>query len=118
MRRALATATVLLCTLAMSVACGDESEPAGNDDVVTIEITFTGDSVTPSGERVDVGVDQPIDLMVEADQPGEIHVHSTPEKTFPYEAGTTTLKLEISRPGVVDVESHNLDQIIVQLEVS
>jgi hypothetical protein len=120
MRRFLAAATVLLFTLATATACGDETEPAadGNDDnVVTIEITFEGDTVEPNGERVEVGVRQPIDLVVEADKPGEIHVHSTPEQSFPYEAGTTTLKLEIAKQGVVDVEAHEPDQVIVQLEV-
>ena len=56
--------------------------------------------------------------MVTADEPGEIHVHSTPETSFAYEAGTETFKLQISRPGVVEVESHDLEKIIVQLEVS
>jgi hypothetical protein len=62
-------------------------------------------------------VGQEIDLVVTADQPGEIHVHSTPEQELAYEAGTTTLPLTIDQPGVVEVESHDLDLTIVQLEV-
>lgn len=115
--RVVATATVLLCTLATSTACGDDAEPADSDQPVTIDITFEGDTVSPNGDRVDVDAGQPIDLVVEADQPGEIHVHSEPEQSFPYKAGTTTIKLEIARPGVVPVESHDLDLVIVQLEV-
>jgi hypothetical protein len=122
MRRVLA-AVVLLCTMATVAACGDDSAEGGGggkertSETKTIEITFSGDTVTPSGERVEVGVDQPIDLVVTADKPGEIHVHSVPEQEFAYPEGTKTFKLQIDRPGVVEVESHDLGKVIVQLEV-
>ena len=89
----------------------------GADDVKTIEITFADGDVTPSGERVEVGVGQPIDLEVTADEAGEIHVHSEPEQELEYAEGETTLKLQIDRPGIVEVESHDLDKVIVSLEV-
>ena len=118
MRRIMASLAVLAFTLATSTACGDEAEvQTGSDETRTINITFTGDSVSPNGERVEVEVGQPIELVVKADEGGEIHVHSTPEQELAYEAGTTTLKLTIDKPGVVDVEAHDLEQTIVQLEV-
>jgi hypothetical protein len=119
MRRALASVAVLLCTVATSTACGDDDSgtDGGTTDPETIEVTFSGDTVTPSGERVEVEAGQPIDLVVTADEPGTIHVHSDPEQEFPYAAGTETFAFEISRPGVVEVESHDLEKIIVQLEV-
>ena len=83
-----------------------------------IAITFDGDTVTPNGERVDVAVGQKIELDVTADAAGEIHVHSDPEQELEYDEGSTTLTLDpIDQPGVVDVESHDLEQTIVQLEV-
>ncbi len=118
MRRVLAAAVAILCTLATATACSDDSDGGGSDDVKTIEITFSGDTVTPSGERVEVDANQPIDLVVTADAPGEIHVHSEPEHTISYSEGTETFEIAIDKPGVVEVESHNLDEIIVQLEVS
>jgi len=86
-------------------------------DAQTIDITVSGDTVTPSGERVDAKVGEEIILHVTADAPGEIHVHSTPEQELSYDAGTTDLPLTIDQPGLVDVESHTLDLVIVQLEV-
>ncbi len=83
----------------------------------TIDITVSGDTVTPSGERVDAKVGEEIILHVTSDAPGEIHVHSSPEQELEYEAGTTDLPLTIDQPGLVDVESHTLDMVIVQLEV-
>lgn len=83
----------------------------------TIEITFEGDTVTPNGERVAVPLGEEIDLVITADAPGELHVHSTPEQELAYEAGTSTLPLVIDQPGVVEVESHDLELVVVQLEV-
>ena len=93
------------------------SSPAADNPV--IDVTFAGDTVTPNGDRVKVGTGQDITLNVTADAPGEIHVHSTPEQELEYDAGTSTLTIVgIDQPGIVDVESHNLEKIIVQLEVS
>jgi hypothetical protein len=116
-RRGLAAMAVLVSTLASLTACGGD-EPEGTTETATIEITFDGDTVTPNGERVEVGVDQPVDLVVTADAPGEIHVHSEPEQKFSYDEGETTIEMVIDKPGVVEVESHELDVVIVQLEVS
>jgi hypothetical protein len=91
------------------------SAPAGSAQ--RIEVTFTGGSVSPNGDRVDVAAGEPVELVVTADAPGEIHVHSSPERELEYDAGTTTLRLKIDQPGVVDVESHDLEKTIVQLEV-
>jgi hypothetical protein len=45
-------------------------------------------------------------------------VHSDPEQELEYDAGTTTLTItHLDRPGVIEVESHNLAKVIVQLEV-
>jgi hypothetical protein len=73
--------------------------------------------VTPSGTKVEVKRNQPIVLEIDAVAAGEIHVHSTPEKHIEFPAGTSTVTLTIDQPGIVDVEDHGLDKLIVQLEV-
>lgn len=102
---------------ASSQAPGDTAGETAAPEVRTIDITVEGDTVTPSGERVDATVGEQIILHVTADAPGEIHVHSTPEQELSYEVGTSDLALTIDQPGVVEVESHTLDLVIVQLEV-
>ena len=92
-----------------------ESSPAAPGTV--IEITFEGDTVTPNGDRVEAKAGEPITLEVTADEAGEIHVHSNPEQEIAYDAGQSTLTLTIDQPGIVEVESHHLDKVIVQLEV-
>lgn len=118
MRRALATLTVLLCALPLA-ACGDEEKPARNSsEPEVVEVTFEGDSVTPNGERIDVAAGQDVQLQITADVPGEIHIHSNPEQTLAYPEGEITLTIQgIDTPSTVNVESHTLDKVILQLEV-
>jgi len=122
MRRALATLAVLTCAAAAASGCGgDSSSTSGGGSSgapKVIQVTFSGDSVTPNGDRVEVQHGQPIELKVTADAPGEIHVHSSPEQEFEYDKGTSTIDIKpIETPGIVDVESHTIDKTIVQLEV-
>jgi ABC-type glycerol-3-phosphate transport system substrate-binding protein len=119
MRRILASTAVLLSALTLATACGsDDESPSGTTDPKVVEVTFDGDSVTPNGDRVEVERGQKIELEVTADAPGEIHVHSDPEQEYEYREGTTTVTIQgIDQPGTVDVESHTLDKVIVQLEV-
>ena len=94
-----------------------ESPQTESDPATRVEITFSGDTVEPSGERVRVPAGEEFELLVTADAPGQIHVHATPEQVLSYEAGTSTLPLTIDQPGVVEVEAHELEVVIVQLEV-
>jgi hypothetical protein len=119
MLRTLASATALTVAMFGLTACGDDDGSDGDATPVPIEVIFEGDTVTPNGERVEVETGQPVELNITADAPGEIHVHGDPEQTLDYDEGTSTLEIEpIDQPGVVDVESHELDVVIVQLEVS
>lgn len=103
-------------------AGGDDAGAPGSSGTdtggQTISITFKGDSVTPNGDRVEVRLGKPVVFRITADRPGEIHVHSTPEQELSYPAGSSSEKITIDKPGVVDVESHDLDKTIVQLQVS
>jgi len=109
---------VLAVILTLSTGCGEDEPETGSEETEIIEVTFEDGAVTPNGERVEVGVDQPIELVVTADEAGEIHVHADPEQELPYGPGTTTLKLSLREPGVVEVESHELELVIVALQVS
>ena len=119
-RRTIATAAVLLLTAASAAACGssDTTSDGSSSKPKVIDVTFSGDNVTPNGDRVQVSTGQQIELKVTADAPGEIHVHSSPEQELEYAKGTSTVDLKpIDKPGIVEVESHALDKVIVQLEV-
>jgi hypothetical protein len=94
-----------------------DSGSTSTDGGAAITVTREGDSFTPNGERVELGVDQTLELTIEADEAGELHVHSTPEQEIAYDAGTSEHEIVIDRPGVVEVESHDPDVVLLQLEV-
>jgi hypothetical protein len=121
-RSARACAAVVAAILALALAgCGSDSGGSGTKkdsrETKTVDITFKGSTVTPEGLSVKVKAGAPLKLHITADQPGEIHVHSSPEQHIEYEAGTTDKTLTLDQPGVVDVESHTLDKLILQVQV-
>ena len=119
-RRGLVRLAPLALVLVVSVTgCGDDGDADSPNEADTAAVTVTreGDTFTPNGERVELGVDQTLVLTITADESGEIHVHSTPEQEIVYDAGTSEHEITIDRPGVVEVESHEPDLIVLQLEV-
>jgi hypothetical protein len=111
----LALATALALTGCSGDSGGSGSSSGGR---TTIDITIRGGKVTPHGGRVKAKVGTPVTLHIDADKAGEIHVHSTPEQHIDFAQGVSTERLTIDKPGIVDVEDHALDQVIVQLQVS
>ena len=101
-------------------ACGedDTAAPASSDEPVVVEVTFADGTVTPAGERVQVDVGQEVVFEITADEAGELHAHTTEELELSYPEGTSEQTMTVDQPGVVDVESHDLDQVVVQLQVS
>lgn len=120
MRRILAAAAVLACTLTGVTACGDDEEAGSkvsDAEPKVIKVRVKDGAVTPNGDRVDVEVGQQVQFIVAADEAGEIHIHSEPEQVLEYDEGEKEFKVSFDKPGVVEVEAHDPEQIIVQLEV-
>ncbi len=99
---------------ATPAAQATEAPPA---DAKVIGVTITKDSVSPAGARIEVKRNQPVVLEIDAVAAGELHVHSSPEQHIAFPAGKSRVQLKLDQPGVVDVEDHHLDKVIVQLEV-
>jgi hypothetical protein len=135
-RRSVAVALAAVVALAVA-GCGGAGGPKdpddGGDDLTAtpaaqvteapshdarvIGITITGSTVSPSGDRITVKRDQPVVLEIDAAAAGELHVHSSPEQHVEFPEGKSQVTLRLDQPGVVDVEDHTLDKLIVQLEV-
>lgn len=120
MRRLVSAIAVLLLGALTLTSCGsDNSSDASGLPTKTITITFNGDDVSPNGQRYDVAIGQRIEFDVTADKPGEIHVHSSPAQELEYDKGSSTIAVKpITTPGIVTVESHTLDKVILQLQVT
>ncbi|BBX19650.1 hypothetical protein MDUV_45100 [Mycolicibacterium duvalii] len=101
------------------------SEPAGSaepapqqSDQVVLDVTIEGGSVTPTNEQLQAAVGQPIVLRVDSDSADELHVHSTPEHTFPVAAQQgQSFEFTVDMPGRVDVELHNSHTTIATILV-
>lgn len=100
-----------------SSSSGSSGSSSAEGDTVSVTVTREGDTFTPNGERVEMAIGQTLDLTIEADTAGELHVHSTPEQEIAYEAGSSEHQITIDRPGVVEVESHEPEVVLLQLEV-
>ena len=134
--KTLAASAACFLALGLLAGCGDDEQPSTeptnsstptdtptqsttDEPGVVINATIRGDDIDPNGERLDVKLGEPITIVVDADREGELHVHSTPEQELEYAKGQTTLELDpITTPGIVDIEDHVADKVLVSLEVS
>lgn len=111
---------VLVVVTGMALTgCSQESstDRATPQEPVVVDVAIANGKVTPSGDRVEVGVGQPVTFEVTADAPGELHVHSEPEHSVEFQAGSTSETITIDQPGVVEVELHEPPVVVVQLQV-
>ncbi|HEX4189523.1 MAG TPA: hypothetical protein VHZ06_00900 [Marmoricola sp.] len=91
------------------------STPAANAKI--IKVKFTGSKVSPDGVPVQVTQGQPIVLQISSPKSGQLHVHSSPQEHINFPSGDSEITLDFKQPGVIDIEDHALNQLIVQLEV-
>ena len=97
---------------------GDDDSDKPRPQGPFADLTFKGDDVSPNGERVQLGVGETLTLRIDSDRPGELHVHSTPEREIAFPAGRSERKLKIEQPGIVEVEEHDSGLVLLQLQVS
>ncbi len=115
MRRVALAASALLIVLSLQ-GCTEDPGQQESTGTPSVEVRFEDGEASPV-ERVRVEPGEELEVVVKADEPGSLHVHTDPEQELDYTAGTTTLTLTIDEPGVVDVESHELEAVVLQLEV-
>ena len=85
-------------------------------DAVTIDVIVRGDTIKPGPRLVKVKVGKPVVFRIDSDRPGGLHVHSSPEQSPEFKAGKSTITITLDMPGVVEVEEHEADALIAQLE--
>ena len=136
--RSLTTAAVLALALTLA-GCGDD-EPSTTDSTSeasssptsagpstsakpkppagpTLDITVSGDDVSPMAQQIDLSTGQALTVRISSDRPGELHVHASPEQYVEFGAGKTRQKLTIDQPGQVDVEEHESGALVARLLV-
>jgi hypothetical protein len=114
-------ALALASTLVLGACSTDDATKDSSSDTtakdVRVEVTYKDGLFDPNGARIKGTVGEPITVVIDADAPNSLHVHSTPEQEIAFEAGTSEHEIVIDRPGVVEVEAHDPASIVLQLEV-
>ena len=92
-------------------------EPNPATPVVEVNVSVRDGKVAPKPHRVDVTQGATVRLQVTSDVDDVLHVHGF-DVEEPLEAGhTTTVELTADQPGVFEVETHETELELLQLEV-
>ena len=85
---------------------------------LVIDVTIKGGEVTPTNEQLQAGLNEQIVIRVDSDAVDELHVHSSPDHTFPVAIGPAqSFQFSVGVPGRVDVELHDLGTTIATIQV-
>jgi len=86
---------------------------------LTIDITMTGDTVSPNAEKIDASVGQQVVLHVTSDTADEVHAHTGGDGyELEVAAGTpATGRFSLDSPGSFEIESHGRGKVIAILNV-
>lgn len=96
----------------------EEGEKVADTPQETVKISITDDDISPLGERIEIPRDVNVPIEITADREGSLHVHSNPEQELDFIDGVTAHDLKIDRPGIVEVELHDPDVVVLQLKVN
>jgi plastocyanin len=138
-RRTLALLTAALLLAASGCASGDDdpgTEPGPSDSMSrstpassepteteeaekTVEVTVavTDGKVKPKPHRVDVPLGSKVRLQVTSDVDDELHVHGFDIEESLEAGRTTTVEFTADQQGVFEVETHETELELLQLEV-
>ncbi|MGN2637735.1 hypothetical protein ACTD5D_16370 [Nocardia takedensis] len=118
-RRYAAILSIGLLAAGCASADPDRATPTAADAApVVVDVRIAGGLVTPVDERREARVGQPVELVVDSDAADELHVHATPEHSFPVAVGAgQRFRFTVEVPGRVEVELHHADRTVVTLLV-
>lgn len=83
-----------------------------------LAVRIAGDQVSPNAVTLEVPAGEPLQVQVESDRAGELHVHAKPEQYVEFDEGRTEVDLVINTPGTVEVEDHETGAVVALIEVN
>ena len=127
MHRLALTLAIAAVLLVAGCASGDDTagKPANTGSatgsstakVVEVTVAVSDGKVTPAPHRVDVPLGSQVRLLVTSDVDDEVHVHGFDVEEELVAGRTTTIELSADQPGLYEVETHERDLQLLQLEV-
>ncbi len=115
--RAVLTAAIAVLLTLLLVSCSGSGDTSSGE-VVTVEIELRDGEVVGGTQRVEVGLDDEVELTITSDVDDEAHVHVY-DITIVLRAGepvTTTFPADIG--GMIPVHLHHDGIMLVQLAVA
>ena len=121
-RRILVTAAAAVVMIA---ACGDDggssaptttSGPVDTTGATTIEVGYTGGSITGGGKR-SASLGKPVVIKVTADIADEVHLHGYDKAADVGPGKIATIAIVADKPGIFEVELHEKGLKLFELEV-
>lgn len=131
-------ATLCAAMLCTAVACSSDAEPTAKPNVpqsvapsatatsespegtegVVIDVRIEDGEVTPTNERIEAVVGEPITVRVDSDTADELHVHSVPDHSFDIDvASGQSFEFAVDVPGTVALELHHAGKTVATLLV-
>lgn len=115
----LAAATLLVA------GCGDTdtadesaTDAPQQSDGLVIDVKIEAGEVSPTNERLQGKVGEPIVIQVDSDAADELHVHAVPDHTFAVEPRPgQSFEFTTDVPGNVEIELHDLNRTIATVLV-
>ena len=103
-----------------SATAAPTSSPARTDLArpIRIDVAQSGGVVTPPPSRVEVPLGSAVVLRVGSDVADEIHVHGYELEQDVAAGGTTTFEFTADQSGLFEVETHETELLLLQLQVA
>lgn len=93
------------------------SGPAAGGALV-VPVRIAGGTVSPVDARLETRVGRPVEFVVDSDAEDELHVHATPDHTFPVAVGAgQRFRFTVGIPGRVEIELHEAGRTVATLLV-
>jgi Cupredoxin-like domain len=92
----------------------DASKPAKATDIV---VSVKDGKVSPKTHRVKVAVGSSVRILVSSDVDDEVHVHGYDIEREISAGQSVTIDFTADQPGIFEVETHETDLLLFQLQV-
>jgi plastocyanin len=107
---------LVLSLLALTGCAAGSSSGGSSGGTDTINVAVSNGKVHPADHREDVSVGDTVKLTVSSDQDDIVHVHGVNiEKPVPA-GGSVTITFKVTDPGIYEVETHESDLTLLQIE--
>lgn len=89
-----------------------------DDAALVVAVRIADGTVRSVDTRLETRVGRPVELVVDSDVTDELHVHATPDHTFPVAVGTgQRFRFTVDVPGRVEIELHEAGRTVATLLV-